>query len=97
MTYIEKINDARKWLFTQRSRSLENIPPTQAALTQHIRRASYQANWNMAMTIAPEFPSPKDWGWWKDDSGWHPVWTTLSEAAETCHELIHCRSKKGAQ
>ncbi len=26
------VNDARKQLFTQKSRSLENLPPTQAAL-----------------------------------------------------------------
>ena len=32
---LVKVNDARKWLFTQRSRSLENIPLTQAALTTH--------------------------------------------------------------
>ena len=29
---LVRVNDARKWLFTQKSRSLENIPPTQAAL-----------------------------------------------------------------
>jgi len=94
---LVKVNDARKWLFTQRSRSLENIPPTQAALRQHIKRASYQANcWNMALTLIPELPSPKDWGWWKDDTGWHPIWTTLPEASVSCHELIHCGCKKGA-
>ena len=38
------VNEARKQLFTQKSRSLENLPPTQAALVQHIKRASYQAN-----------------------------------------------------
>ncbi|MGH0153333.1 UNVERIFIED_CONTAM: hypothetical protein FKN15_028536 [Acipenser sinensis] len=32
-----KVIDARKQLFTQKSRSLENIPPTQAALKQHIK------------------------------------------------------------
>lgn len=37
------VNEARKQLFTQRSRLLENIPPTQAALRQHIRRAMHQA------------------------------------------------------
>ena len=40
---LVKVNDTRKWLFTQRSRSLENIPPAHAALTQHIKCASYQA------------------------------------------------------
>lgn len=45
-----QVNDARKQLFTQKSRTLENIPPTQAALMQHIKRACYQANsWNQAL------------------------------------------------
>ena len=93
---LVKVNDARKWLFTQRSRSLESIPPTQAALTQHTKRASYQAYcWNMAMSLVPQLPNPKDWGWWKDDRGWHPLWTTLPEASESCRELIHCGCKKG--
>ena len=57
------VNDARKWLFTERSRSLENIPPTQAALIQHIERANYQArSWSLAMIQIPELPSPADWG-----------------------------------
>ena len=47
----ENVNDIRKVLFTQNSRSLENIPPTEDALRQHIKRASYQANcWNKALT-----------------------------------------------
>ena len=67
------------------------IPPTQAALTQHIKRASYQSNcWNMAMTMVLERPNPKDWGWWKDDTGWHPLWITFPEATKSCSELIRC-------
>ena len=31
-----EVNDTRRQLFTQKSRTLENIPPTQAALKQHI-------------------------------------------------------------
>ena len=37
-----EVNEARKQLFTQKSRALENMPPTKAALEQHIRRATYQ-------------------------------------------------------
>ena len=60
---LGEVDDARKVLFTQKSRSLENIPPTQAALKQHIRRSSYLANcWNKALTSNPELPSPSDWG-----------------------------------
>ena len=37
------VNDARKRLLTQKSRSLENIPPTLKTVRQHIKCASYQA------------------------------------------------------
>lgn len=32
-----EVNEARKYLFTQKSRALENIPPRKAALEQHIK------------------------------------------------------------
>ncbi len=41
---ITGINEARKQLFTRKSRSLENLPPTLAALEQHVRRVCYQSN-----------------------------------------------------
>ena len=33
---IVSVNDARKWLFAQKSRSLENIPPTKEALRHRV-------------------------------------------------------------
>ena len=64
---LETVNNARKWLFTK---SLENIPPTQEALKQHIKRASYQAHcWNMVLIKIPELPNPAECGWWKDSTG----------------------------
>ena len=36
------VNEAGKELFAQCSRTMENIPPTKAALLQHVRRAVYQ-------------------------------------------------------
>ena len=91
-----EVNDARKRLFTQKSRNLENIPPTQAALKQHIKRTCYQANgWNQALVLNPEMPDPSDWGWTKETTGWQPLWTTLPEASKSCHELICCRCQKG--
>lgn len=90
------VNEARKHLFTRKSRSLENIPPTQAALRQHIKRAMYQAHvWNLALVIRPQLPSPSDWGWVNSDDGWQPLWTTLPEASQSCYELLHCGCKKG--
>ena len=82
-----EVNDARKRLFTQKSRNLENIPPTQAALKQHIKRTCYQANcWNQALVLNPEMPDPSDWGLTKETIGWEPLWTTLPEASKSCHK-----------
>ncbi len=64
---------ASQMLFVQKSRTLENIPPTYAALREHIKRASYQANcWNQALIPNPETPSPTDWGWRKDTNHFGP-------------------------
>ena len=63
---LSRVNDARKQLFAQKSRSLENIPPTQAALEQHLKRARYQCNcWNMCLSPDPQLPDPSNWGWTK--------------------------------
>lgn len=37
-----RVNKARRQLFTQKGKSIECIPPAQAALLQHTRRAAYQ-------------------------------------------------------
>ena len=37
------VNTARITLFSQMSRNIDNIPPTQATLDQHIKRSSYQS------------------------------------------------------
>ncbi|KAG7178072.1 hypothetical protein Hamer_G003830 [Homarus americanus] len=44
------VNVLRKKLFSRKSRSLEDLPPTRAALEQHIKRAAYQAGhiWGQA-------------------------------------------------
>ena len=93
---IREVNDARKQLFAQKSRALDNIPPTQAALQQHTKRASLQANClKQTLVLNPELPSPSDCGWTKEASGWQPLWTTLPEASKSFDELIHCNCKKG--
>ena len=38
-----QVNEARKQIFTQKGRSIECIPPTQAALIEHTKRDAYQA------------------------------------------------------
>jgi len=71
------VNEARKHLFAQSSRSLENIPPTEAALLQHCKRAVYQGSyvWGQTLQLSPVLPSPGDWRWVHADHGWQPYWT----------------------
>ena len=61
----EKVNRAWKQLFYQKGRTMDDLPPTQAAFLEHIKRAAYQAGHISAqMFIAvPKVPSPGDWGW----------------------------------
>ena len=60
-----KVNETRKILFTQKGRSLELIPPTRAALLQHVQRAVYQGEycWGQATTPMAVLPSPSEWEW----------------------------------
>ena len=47
LTYDRKseateVDDSRRQLFTQKPRTMQNIPPTQVALKEHIKRTCYQ-------------------------------------------------------
>ena len=87
------VNEARHHLFTSGSRALESIPPTQAALFQHVKRAILQASfyWGQATLAQQDIPDFSDWGWEKDNNTWQPLWTTLhSDASTACTILLHC-------
>ena len=96
---LTEVNEARKqqFLFSYDNRKLENIPPSHAALCQHINRAAYQAGhiWGQALKSNPSLPSPSEWGWKLDNQGkWVPLWSSLPEASQECGELIKCACKK---
>ena len=74
------VNSARKELFTLKGRTIDGLPPTKAALVQHIMRAAYQAGhcWGQTIVSPPELPSPSQWGWNEStDGNWEVNWTTL--------------------
>ena len=90
------VDEARQQLFCKRSRSLDRIPPTSAALKQHLLRADYQSRhvWSQAHLTLPELPSPAEW---ERDDQWKPLWTSLPQDQQTCYELIHCSCKKACR
>ncbi len=57
------VNTAWMILFSQMSRNIDNIPPTQAALDQHIKRSSYQSGHvcGLSLEVQPELPDVTDW------------------------------------
>ena len=90
---ITRVNDAMMHLFTHGLRSLDDIPPTQAALYQHIKRALLQAAfiWQQSCCRLQDLPNPSEWGWVEDDKKqWKPFWTTLANASEACAVLLNC-------
>ena len=38
------VNDARQELFARKQKSYQSIPPTRAALVQHLKRSAYQVD-----------------------------------------------------
>ena len=71
---LTRVDEARKEFFAQ-GRTIENIPPTKAALVQHTKRATYQAGyvWSQALVPLPHLPDPESWGWiFHQNSGWRP-------------------------
>ena len=98
----ENVNKARKVLFTQKGRSIENIPPTSDALQLHTKRVAYQAGhcWGQCDIPCPVIPSPSEWGWtMSEEQLWKPLWMTLPEASKACRELLRCgcRMEKGCK
>ena len=93
---IVNIDEVRRELFTKKEKAMDALPPTKAALLQHIRRAVYQGGhcWGNMLHACLDMPTPGNWGW-VDPNNWKPLWTTLPEASVSSRELLCCGCKKG--
>ena len=73
------VNEARQMLVTHNLRNLECIPPTKAALYQHVKRAVFVSVfiWHGALARDLRLPAPADYGWeWNTRTeAWVPYWT----------------------
>ena len=83
------INEVRQLLFSQGTRTLENIPPTEDALLQHVKRAAYQADfiWGQSLENIQQLPNLSDWGWQQIDDRWTPRWITLPQILPRINSL----------
>ena len=90
----ETVNEARQTLFVHKLKSLESIPPTKAALFQHIKRVILVVSfiWHQTLERLLHLPNFALYGWeWNDRvQSWVPYWTVLDDASSACALLLHC-------
>ena len=97
---FSSVNEARKSLFTHKNSQFDMLPPTRAALLQHIYRAADQSGivWGQALQQQPQQQSPDSWGWRKNDEGtWSIHWTDLQPISDMCKELCKCGCKQACR
>ena len=87
------VNECRKELFCK-GRAIVNIPPTQAALFQQMKRAAYFAGfvWKRSLCRTMLLPLYTFYGF--TEAG-KPYWTDLPEASRAVRFLKKCNSKTG--
>ena len=69
------VNGARKHLFTKKNRPMKGLPPSQAALAEHINRAAYQGGghcWAKPLVAQQDLVCPSNCGWQKGQNIWKP-------------------------
>ena len=95
---LVNIDQAWQEMFARKGGARDAIPPTRAALLQHIKRTVYQGGhcWGNACKVKIALPSPEIWGW-TDPPNWKPLWTTQPEANKSARELIRCGCKLGCK
>ena len=95
------VNEARRLMFTHGLRSLENIPPTKAALYQHVKRTIFVSAfiWHRALDKRFCLPDPAEYGWeWNERlKTWVPHWTDLGDSSTACALMLHCTCAKACK
>ena len=91
-----KTLDKLRWIFYSRKQAKgENLPPTLAALRQHIYRAHYMAMvWRRNMVGFQHMPPPESYGWIKEQDRYEPVLTLNCPAPKAVINLMKCNYKK---
>ena len=72
----DTVNEARRLLFSQFNRPIENISPTSDTLFNHLKRAMLQCFvWTNCLEREVEHRDPCQWGWKKRGETYEPVWS----------------------
>ena len=81
-------------LFCQKKQRNEVLPPTSDSLSQHIKRANYQAYvWRNALEPMQQLPPLESHCLYKEDGVLKPVLITREQAPKSLLELTTCQCK----
>ena len=89
------VDKCHKHLFTHKIHTMDNCPPAQDALLQHVGWGMSQSDiWVCCMKLDKADQNLADSGWFVDDEGkQQSVWTTLPKASQACKELKYSSCK----
>jgi len=77
--------------FSKKQAEGQVLPPTKAALQQHILRARHQALlWYQDDVPNPQIPKPEEFGWKHEERVFMPVPTLLPPAPVSILQLVKC-------
>lgn len=80
-----------RWHLFKKKVEAEKLPPTKAALTEHILRAHYQAMiWLLADAPNLNLPSSTKYGWNEENNQYMPKVSELPPAPTAVIELVKC-------
>ena len=89
-----KVDDIRYWLFCQKQKRNEGLPPTSDSLYQHLKRANFQAYvWKKSFESIQHLPKPENHGWKIENDVLQPVLMTKDPAPTGLLQLTHCGCK----
>ena len=92
-TDLSEINEVRQHLFATKMRTVENIPPTQAALKYHLLRSLHQARtWFQMDRRCIDILDPAAYGWNKKNNQWTPTWSNLPPIGQS-RVFVKCSCK----
>lgn len=84
----------RYFLFCQKQKQNENLPPTSNSLRHHIQRANFQAFvWKKCLSPFQNLPSPCGHGWQLVSGVLQPLLMSKEPAPTAILELISCKCK----
>ena len=88
---VTDVNQAPQQIFAQSSHTFEYLPPTKAALVEHVKRTIYQACyvWGQSIIAKQMLPSPSRWGGSNlKPTGYHPGLPPSSRESHTWVDLL---------